>query len=403
MKEPTIFGFIVLISILSVGSSCPKVEVVCENGETQECFCPDGTTGNQICRADRSGWEACECIDDGEQWCDDTSGLCWQNPPYQKNRGLCWKVTSDYCEQLIFDGYDDWRMPDIDELRTLVVGCPQLETGGDCPIKDGSGWDDMDTDKCTTCGDGAADMECYWDSELKGTCNRSTEQDPAVEYWSSSLNTDDPANWAAFIHFGSGTMGFNHTISFGDVRCVRDKTPNGTSICEPNETEQCTCLDSTTGAKKCSSDGSGWSDCLCVGEDDHFDDPCEEETIDPDDCNKITVTVTAPDAFPGNPFSITGFLYGPDRCCPPNGPPDGGWDVYDNPVLTKDTPFVMDIHGIDIAKSACLLGEHMIYITVAMTEDDMRSTDWIGTLDTPVALGSGDVNAGEIELTYVGE
>ncbi len=404
-----VFGLVVLFAILSLGSSCNKVKNGCADGDTQGCFCPGGTQKVQSCMADGSGWELCACgtgeasSDEGVEWCDPATDLCWQDPPYQKERGLCWEAANDYCEQLIVDGHDDWWLPNLDELRTLVVGCPQLETGGACQVEDGSGWDDMDTEYCTSCGDGAADMECYWDPELQGTCNRNTELDPAVEYWSSSQNADDPENWAAFIHFGNNTMGFNHTISWADVRCVRNKSSyENEPVCAPNDTEQCACADTTTGAKKCSSDGSGWGDCVCIAAGESFENECgTETTIDPDDCNKITVTVTAPDDFPGNPFSLTGFIWAADRCCPPNGPPDGGWESYRNSGLTKDTPFAMDIHAINIAKTACLpVSEYKVGISVLMNEDDpVQQLEWEGYMDAPV-LVAGDVDGGIIELIH---
>jgi hypothetical protein len=159
------------------------------------------------------------------------------------------------------------------------------------------------------------------------------------------------------------------------------------------------------GARKCSSDGSGWGDCVCIAAGEHFDNECDTEvTIDPDECNSITVTVTAPDDFPGNPYSITGFIYGADRCCPPNGPPDGGWESYRNPVLTADNPLTMDVHAINIAETACLpLGEYIVYLSVLMNEDDpVQEQGWIGFTDVPVMLGGGDVDGGVIELLYIG-
>jgi hypothetical protein len=425
MKKSTILWLTALIAILSVGSGCPKVEVVCEEGETQEGFCPDGTQSTQSCLADGSGWEMCDCpkgnspsdlgSDEGIEWCDTETGLCWQDPPYQKERGLCWEAANDYCDELSFDGHDDWRLPNINELRTLLVGCPNTEDGGACPVKDGSGWGDMDVETCASCVTGeAADegelglYDCYWDSELQGTCNRDTEDDPAVEYWTSSPNVDDPEIWAAFIHFGSGIIGYNHTVSWGDVRCVRDKTSTeGDPVCAPNDTKQCTCDDEDTGAQKCSYDGSSWGSCVCIGPDDIFENECPsyEGGLKPEDCNPISVTVTAPDNFPGNPFSLTGHIYTEDRCCPPNGPPDGGWTIYENPGLTADTPYVMDVYGIDIARSECLPpGYYWVLITVAMREDDpMQLVDWQGISAETVELGKGDVDGVEIELIYVGE
>ncbi len=417
MKKSTIIWLTALIAMLSVGSGCPKVEVVCEDGEAQECFCPDGTQNTQSCLADGSGWEMCPCpkgnspsdlgSDEGIEWCDTETGLCWQDPPYQKGRGLCWEAANDYCEQLIFDGHDDWWLPNITELRTLVVGCPQLETGGACPLEDGSGWEAMDEEnspKCRSCGDGEVSMDCNWIPSLKGTCNRDTPQDPSVEYWSSSPNADNPTVWAAFLHFGSKTMGFNHTASWADVRCVRNKSPDGAPMCDPNDTEQCTCDGGKTGAKKCSSDGSGWGECVCIAAGEDFENECgTETTIDHDECTKITVTVTAPDGFPGNPFTLTGFVWAEDRCCPANGPPDGGWDVYENSGLTADTPFVMNVYTITIDETTCLpTGEYKVGIIVMMNEDDpVQEQNWAGFSDA--IMVAGDVDGVEIELIYVGE
>jgi len=48
---------------------------------------------------------------------DTTTGLQWQdNEVVARN----WSGAIDYCETLSFDGHDDWRLPNIKELTSLV-------------------------------------------------------------------------------------------------------------------------------------------------------------------------------------------------------------------------------------------------------------------------------------------
>jgi hypothetical protein len=319
---------------------------------------------------------------------------------------LCWQVAIDYCEQLSFDGYDDWRLPNITELRTLARNCPAIETVGSCPVEDGSGWDDWNTEEADSCLECYTEVSessvCFWEATLKGTCNRLDEIGSVVEYWSSSPFIGDE-DYAWFLHFALGVVGRNHTTSFGDVRCVRDKSSHeNVPECGPNDTEQCTCKGSEVGAQKCSSDGSGWSDCLCKDGDDHFDDACPEEgTLEPSDCTKVTVTLIAPDDFPGNPLQIVGWLHVPSQVG--SGPPEGGWyPEYDYPDLNAGEQFEMDVYAINIAKTRCLAGEYDVLVTVALDPENPQRADWEGVSLQPVLVGFGDVDAGAIELSYVG-
>ncbi|MFH0730221.1 MAG: DUF1566 domain-containing protein [Pseudomonadota bacterium] len=56
-------------------------------------------------------------VDNGDGTVSDTkSGLMWQQIPEE----MAWNGALSYCENLQLSGYDDWRLPNINELRSLV-------------------------------------------------------------------------------------------------------------------------------------------------------------------------------------------------------------------------------------------------------------------------------------------
>ena len=48
---------------------------------------------------------------------DTTSGLIWQKT-YLSNK--TWKEALDYCENLTYANYSDWRLPNLNELFSLI-------------------------------------------------------------------------------------------------------------------------------------------------------------------------------------------------------------------------------------------------------------------------------------------
>lgn len=193
---------------------------------------------------DGHGCEYCECFDDGscepgleclggrceppipsvwEVWEDSTSGglLAWQNPTDRDGyfydpagyiyRGK-WGDALAYCDALELDGHQDWRLPTISELRSLVRGCPDNETGGACGVTDSCLGSACYHD-CGQCGyDAGPGAEgCYWDLDLTGRCTM---------YWSSSTNADN-IDWAWMVDFESGDVSGNGKSAEIRVRCVR--------------------------------------------------------------------------------------------------------------------------------------------------------------------------------------
>jgi len=49
---------------------------------------------------------------------DNKTGLMWQNARFSAKR--TWQEAIDYCKKLEFEGYDDWRLPNVNELRTIM-------------------------------------------------------------------------------------------------------------------------------------------------------------------------------------------------------------------------------------------------------------------------------------------
>jgi hypothetical protein len=131
---------------------------------------------------------------------------------------MTWAAAVDYCNGLELAGYDDWRMPNVNELRFL--GRPNSYECGDCGLIDPGYLTEFDIEDCEAClplfgGDGAGG--CYWSPELaESGCD-------VPVYWSSSELWGDPDDFAwLWGYHGNypGTSAYNKTSS-ASVRCVR--------------------------------------------------------------------------------------------------------------------------------------------------------------------------------------
>lgn len=85
------------------------------------------------------GWAPCK---------DSSSGLIWS----RKKSNLNWLEATEYCPKNTDGDYTDWRLPTIDELRTLIQNCPATETGGECEIiKDDCQYTSCLSEACAGC------------------------------------------------------------------------------------------------------------------------------------------------------------------------------------------------------------------------------------------------------------
>jgi len=112
---------------------------------------------------------------------DAKTGLIWQDNKDAQTIKKSWSGAKEYCKNLILDGHNDWRLPSIKELQSIV---------------------DI-TKYNPTIKDGFKNVTSYY-------------------YWSSSPNVSDSSDaWVVNFYYGNtysdGKSGKNY------VRCVRGR------------------------------------------------------------------------------------------------------------------------------------------------------------------------------------
>jgi len=371
----------VLVATSLLISSC--YTNICRPGVAQICACSDGTETEQVCRDDGQGWDACNCTNSYRIWSDPATGLSWQDPQkdaYTSNyQGLTQPDAERYCKELVLGGYDDWRLPDIDELRTLLRGNPSHESTGDCPVHEGSFKGDMYDPGFIQAPDyeGPGAGGCYWMPELTGPCDRrdiADEGERALETVSATVAVDDNF-WRGDVLFDQGTAVFNHRYSLAEVRCVRSG-PSEPMACAEGEAEPCvpgatrSCnLGNLQGSQVCVADGLCWP-------------PCENTAFTPsppiedvsNQCDQLQLNIVVPKKLPAPAKLLVAYLYDARTWTFPNKrPPDGGTDF--NQVLDPDIdagkPLQMTVPATSYYRDRCIeAGEYKLYVAL------LQSNEW---------------------------
>ncbi len=208
---------------------CAAASIECGQAPGRDFYCGTCAGETDICTAEGRCQDDCALLECGfspvafyrcghcaeaEHGCID--GRCvpldWQDEPAATRMG--WQAARDYCDALDLAGRDDWRLPTIDELQSLIHGCTPVMTGGWCGVGDDclSHADCFDS-RCTGCAQdrGPADG-CYWPVGIPGPCG---------PYWSASP-CDDARDEAWIVEFSYA--GLSHSIQHSAahyVRCVR--------------------------------------------------------------------------------------------------------------------------------------------------------------------------------------
>lgn len=168
-----------------------------------------GNDDNDIGDDDENNSSNDDLVDNGDKTATDTdTGLMWQINAPGSDMDLDEAV--NYCNKLSLATYDDWHLPSINELRTLIRGCPFTEPNGACDV----------TDSCTNpyscydsnCGgcytsEGPANG-CYWPNVMQGYCGW---------YYTST----GYGNHSYIVDFRDGALQGVVDIYSCYVRCVR--------------------------------------------------------------------------------------------------------------------------------------------------------------------------------------
>lgn len=170
-------------------------------------------------------WNGSKCINpyvqcssnSGEPCTDFSSGLMWSKTA---SSTMNWYDAVSYCNNLKEIGFDDWHLPNIDELRTLIKNRKTVY-GGACGVSEENGclsWSCFDWDYC------AEDCNGSFDGCPSYSDGRYSIFGDTSWFWSSSTVSGDSSQ-AWIVSFWDGCVANpvnaknNNEVN---VRCVRN-------------------------------------------------------------------------------------------------------------------------------------------------------------------------------------
>ncbi len=169
------------------------------------------------CDDDDDNDDATQSLDcKGDVCTDPRTGLMWQMD-WCSPGSVPWNWAVRSCEELVLDGYDDWRLPTISELRSLVQGCDDTATGGACTVTDSCLDRSCENAACDGCnGIPGPNQGCYGNPAFPGEC---------YGFWSiSEVEDQNDSSWY-IIYTIARIRPLDQSCDDGCehlARCVRD-------------------------------------------------------------------------------------------------------------------------------------------------------------------------------------
>ena len=210
-----------------ISTSATEYECSCEYGyflEDSLCVNPcdadpcAGVQHSDGCISKSASRYLCSCETDyfwtGESECrekvvfpyTDESELTWSSLSANiKN----WDDAEYYCEHLEEGGFSDWRLPTIDELRTLILNCEGTQTGGACPVSDP---DNLEFTNDAACS-------CDTIDNNGGYYSRFGDGNYVILWSSSPLETSNNYKW--LVDFTNAKVYSENETEINGIRCVR--------------------------------------------------------------------------------------------------------------------------------------------------------------------------------------